>query len=231
MPAPRTHSPVALGPFRVLVRELPTHKELSVDGAFVASVLAGLPMRDALGHPVDDPDAGAGVLDVELTAEGTHCFASGTMRGHVVVACGRCVSPARIDIDETVFVTFMPPGEMPAEPDADPEPEPGSPGSRKPAKGKGKGKDREAESTTVDEDELGLDPGALDVFPYDGEVVDLEPLIREHFVLAVPYAPLCKDDCKGLCPQCGIDRNAETCVCEPLPDPRFAALKGLKLPS
>ena len=70
----------------------------------------------------------------------------------------------------------------------------------------------------------------LDLFPYDGDAIDLEPLFREQFVLAVPFAPLCREDCKGLCPQCGIDRNTGTCSCEPPIDPRLAALKGLKLP-
>ena len=39
----------------------------------------------------------------------------------------------------------------------------------------------------------------LDLFPFDGDKIDLEPLFREQFVLAIPYAPLCREDCKGLC--------------------------------
>ena len=58
-----------------------------------------------------------------------------------------------------------------------------------------------------------------------------EPLLREQFVLAVPYAPLCSETCKGLCPQCGIDLNSHTCACQKPIDPRLAALKGLKLPT
>lgn len=73
--------------------------------------------------------------------------------------------------------------------------------------------------------------GELDVFPFDGERIDLEPLFREQFVLAVPYAPLCREECQGLCSQCGIDKNTGTCACERPIDPRLAALKGLKLPS
>jgi len=84
-----------------------------------------------------------------------------------------------------------------------------------------------------EEEEEGVEVRAedLDVFPFDGETVDLEPLLREQFVLAVPFAPLCREDCKGLCPQCGIDLNTGTCSCEKPVDPRLAALKGLKLPS
>ncbi len=82
---------------------------------------------------------------------------------------------------------------------------------------------------SVEDVELGEND--LDVYPFDGETVDLEPLIREQFVLAVPFAPLCREDCLGLCPQCGADRNHAPCVCEKPVDPRFAALQGLKLPS
>ncbi len=86
-----------------------------------------------------------------------------------------------------------------------------------------------------DDDEAGEDgaevaDGDIDTFPFDGETLDLEPLLREQFVLAIPYSPLCREDCKGLCPQCGIDRNTGTCACEKPIDPRLAALKGLKLP-
>jgi uncharacterized protein len=87
-----------------------------------------------------------------------------------------------------------------------------------------------------EDDGEGAEVGAddLDVFAFDGERVDLEPLFREELVLAVPYAPLCKEDCKGLCSQCGADLNSGACGCRPPIDPRLAALtklKGLKLPS
>ena len=66
---------------------------------------------------------------------------------------------------------------------------------------------------------------------FDGKVIDLEPLVREQVLLALPMSAVCREDCKGLCPQCGIDRNSGTCSCEKPIDPRLAALKGLKLPS
>jgi uncharacterized metal-binding protein YceD (DUF177 family) len=190
-------------PFTVLVRDLPVHRRFEVPATLVSDWLKGLPMRDALGAPEGDPEAGEGVADLDLYADGTHAFAAGTFKGHLTVACSRCVGPVKLNLDETLRVTFMPPGEMPAEDEAEPASE---------------------EGPEVSE-------GDLDVFPYDGEKIDLEPLFREQFVLAVPYAPLCREDCKGLCPQCGIDRNTGTCNCEKPIDPRLAALKGLKLPS
>jgi len=193
--------------FKVPVRDLPAHRTVEVGSDYVAKVLAGLPMREALGG---EADGGHGTLDVELYADDTNAYASGTMRGEVVVACSRCVGPARIAIDEPVRITFMPAAEL-----------------------AGAAEEQAVEGTSGQEGEEGVELADqdLDLFPYDGETVDLEPLIREHLVLAVPYAPLCREDCKGLCPQCGIDRNVETCACEKPGDPRFAALKGLKLPS
>jgi uncharacterized protein len=158
-------------------------------------------VRDALGAPEPDPEAGAGVAELDLYTEGNHAFASGTFVGHLVVACSRCIDPMKITIDEHLLVTFMPIAEMPSD-----EVEDGEEGAE-------------------------VDAEDLDVFPFDGEVVDLEPLIREQFVLAIPYAPICAEDCKGLCPQCGINRNTATCTCEPPIDPRLAALKGLRIPS
>jgi len=190
-------------PYKVLVRELPVHRKFEVPSTTVSEWLKGLPMRDALGAPDPDPNAGHGAADLDLYADGTHAFASGTFKGYLTVACSRCVGPVRIDLDEKLLVTFMPPGEMPSE-DAEAA--------------------EDAEGPEVREEDL-------DVFPFDGERIDLEPLFREQFVLAVPFAPLCREDCKGLCPQCGTDLNSGTCSCEKPIDPRLAALKGLKLPS
>jgi uncharacterized protein len=62
----------------------------------------------------------------------------------------------------------------------------------------------------------------------DGEI-DLEPCARDALLLSVPFAPLCKEDCQGLCPRCGGDRNVGECVCGPEVDERWAALSSLKL--
>jgi len=45
----------------------------------------------------------------------------------------------------------------------------------------------------------------------DDETIDLEPAVRDALVLALPLNPLCKDECKGLCPECGADRNTTDC--------------------
>jgi uncharacterized protein len=55
--------------------------------------------------------------------------------------------------------------------------------------------------------------------------VDLRPALREQWLLAVPGFTLCRDDCKGLCPRCGVDLNLGLCDCTPVADPRWAALR------
>jgi uncharacterized protein len=58
--------------------------------------------------------------------------------------------------------------------------------------------------------------------------VNLGEAIREYALIELPMRPLCTPDCKGLCPQCGIDRNTETCDCDTdIVDDRLAALKAL----
>jgi len=217
-------------PYQVLVRELPTHRTFEVPPALVGEWVKGLPMRDALGAPDGDPQAGHGVADLELYADGAHAFANGTFHGELMVACSRCVNPVTLVIDEQLRVTFMPRHEIPVDDDAD-DARADTKGARAAKGGKGKpaAKDGKDGADADDGPEVAVED--LDLFPFDGEHIDLEPLFREQFVLAIPYAPLCSETCKGLCQQCGIDRNSATCSCEPPIDPRLAALKGLKIPS
>ena len=79
-----------------------------------------------------------------------------------------------------------------------------------------------AEEGLDDED----DPS--DAYPFDpGErSLDLRPAVREEWLLAVPAFPLCREDCKGLCPRCGADLNAGACACPPESDSRWAALQA-----
>lgn len=69
-----------------------------------------------------------------------------------------------------------------------------------------------------------------ETYPLEGEEIDLELPVRDTVLLDLPATPLCREDCAGLCPTCGIDRNEATCNCDPNPpDPRWDALRELKL--
>ncbi len=65
------------------------------------------------------------------------------------------------------------------------------------------------------------------ILPEDGKI-DLAPIVREEMFVAIPINPLCKPDCKGLCPVCGNNLNETTCHHEEeTTDPRLSALKSL----
>src|SRR5574344_1595440 len=67
-----------------------------------------------------------------------------------------------------------------------------------------------------------------DALVYEGDLVDVAAALRESLVLAEPLQVLCKEDCKGLCPVCGANRNLHPCTCDTTRlDPRFSALKEL----
>jgi uncharacterized protein len=65
------------------------------------------------------------------------------------------------------------------------------------------------------------------IMPETG-VIDLAPVLREYILLEIPISPLCRLDCKGLCPICGNNLNESTCTHEDdSGDPRLASLKSL----
>lgn len=78
-----------------------------------------------------------------------------------------------------------------------------------------------SETAELTEDELS-------VSVFDGEAIDVDEIVKEQILLAVPTRTLCRPDCKGICPECGIDKNTGDCACETKEvDPRWAALRNL----
>jgi uncharacterized protein len=85
--------------------------------------------------------------------------------------------------------------------------------------------DTEYESSAAAE----LTEDEMSVAVFDGEGIDVDEMVKEQVLLAVPSRMLCREDCKGICPECGVDRNTGTCNCVTDDiDPRWAALKNLK---
>jgi uncharacterized protein len=81
-----------------------------------------------------------------------------------------------------------------------------------------------------DADAPAADEEGPDLAVYDDEAIDLEETLREELLVALPYAPLCAESCKGLCPNCGKDLNEGPCGCPELPrDERLAALRNVKI--
>lgn len=88
---------------------------------------------------------------------------------------------------------------------------------------------RGTEIAAADEDDGDL-VAAPEVVHYDDETIDLAETLREELLLALPLAPLCREDCKGLCARCGKELNAGPCDCPEEPrDDRWSALRNVKL--
>lgn len=78
----------------------------------------------------------------------------------------------------------------------------------------------------ADDDEGFQDP-SLGAMWESGFMLNLTELLRQSLVLSMVSEPLCREDCLGICPQCGANRNEASCDCEPPLDSPFAALAGL----
>jgi uncharacterized protein len=77
--------------------------------------------------------------------------------------------------------------------------------------------------------ELSVTGAEAEVGYYEGDGLLLEDVLREQTLLAVPLKVLCREDCKGLCPTCGKNRNVELCACaDATGDPRWEALKDIR---
>ncbi|MBW2145520.1 MAG: DUF177 domain-containing protein [Deltaproteobacteria bacterium] len=78
-------------------------------------------------------------------------------------------------------------------------------------------------------EELELSADDLDTSYYSGDTLDLNPIIWDELILEIPFIPLCREDCRGLCPMCGANLNEGECLCSPPPaDSRWEALRQLK---
>ncbi len=163
----------------------------------------------AFGSAAADPDdfrvADPVHLALDVVKKADRVAMKGRIKAALEVPCSRCLEPFRVDVDAPVDLTFYPATDPIA--------------TAKPARTSPKSDDDDGDE--VREDDLG-------VSFYAGDFIDLEQIMSEQFYLALPMKPLCTDDCKGLCPVCGINRNRETCSCASTwVDPRFDALRNL----
>ena len=157
-------------------------------------------MRAALERPTNDERIGTAASSVELYEGSPGVFVRGSLSGHLEIACSRCVEAVSVDIQEDIAVSYLPASEVP---------------------------DDESEDDEVSADASTED---VDLYPYEGEQIDLTRLFVERLILSIPFAPLCSDACKGLCSVCGANLNSGECGCDRhVGDPRLAALRDIKL--
>lgn len=88
--------------------------------------------------------------------------------------------------------------------------------------------------TAIDEEEVEaeveLDADELGLIYYRDEALELLQPLEEQVIMALPISPICRQECRGLCPECGCNLNEQTCTCEKkLFNSKFSALAKLKL--
>lgn len=137
-------------------------------------------------------------LDLRLESVVEGVLVTATVRTTVAGECVRCLDPVERPFETDLQELYAYPGE-------------GHDGQRE------RGGDRDQDQ--LDElEELVLVAGLL----------DLEPVVRDAVVLALPLAPLCREDCPGLCPQCGARLESDPGHGHEELDPRWAALHRLR---
>jgi uncharacterized protein len=79
-------------------------------------------------------------------------------------------------------------------------------------------------------EDLELKPEELEISYYQGDFIDLAPIICEQILLQIPMKVICREECRGLCQYCGANLNVSSCNCpSDFVDSRMTALKSLKI--
>jgi len=82
----------------------------------------------------------------------------------------------------------------------------------------------------ADDDEVEISAEEMGLILITDDQIDLRDAVQQEVVMALPLRPLCAEDCKGLCPQCGVNMNTEHCGCKDNNfNIKFAALKDFKV--
>jgi uncharacterized protein len=139
---------------------------------------------------------------IRIHRMGGDLYLEGAVHGALELTCGRCLNRYREPIRERFRLVLEPAG------------------SRVPADPEGAAALARDGVFLSDELESGW---------FRGSEIDLGSFFQEVIALAFPVQPVCREDCQGLCPRCGADRNAESCDCsEERTDSPFAALQVLR---
>lgn len=140
---------------------------------------------------------------IQARPAGDHIVVTGRIKTAVEEVCGRCLEPFETAVEVDFSAT------------ARADDVPALPASRT---------DSHAETELAAEE--------MDFIPCAGSILDLENEIAQQIIMALPFAPLCDDACKGLCPHCGVNRNHAPCACHTDSENNpFAVLKTLHLPN
>jgi len=172
--------------------------------------LVGEATAEELGLTEDDTVVvGPLAVSLELTNVEGLVAVTGVLEGMIVRECVRCLKEYEDTLAFSVRAAFIP--------------EPKS-ATRHP-----KRVDLRKAHTKIVEVEQEEEPD--DQYQYQGNQLELAPMLREHVILSAPMQPLCSDDCLGLCARCGKNLNEGPCQCaeeRPIPTVRVVQVTNRK---
>ena len=158
--------------------------------------LVGETTAEELGLTEDDAVVlGPLAVSLDLTNVEGLVAVTGVLEGTIVRECVRCLKEYEDPLAFSVRAAFIP----------EPKSAPRHP----------KRVDSRKASAKVVEGEQEEEPD--DQYQYQGNQLELAPMLREHVILSAPMRPLCSDDCLGLCARCGKNLNEGPCQCAPEP--------------
>jgi uncharacterized protein len=190
-------------------------EEIDEDGLDLDERVSERVLSEALGqegHDTGFRTDGPASLKVSLRKVSGSVLLDGELQAHVTAPCKRCVTDVAIDLPVRFSLNLVP---KPA-------------ASRDDEDGEGAGAEDARNQKRDSGGSFALKDADREYF--DGRKIDLDPIVKEQVLLALPVSVLCKDECQGLCPQCGQNLNEAECGCErKVVDPRLAVLKSIKL--
>lgn len=156
----------------------------------------------AVGDVAGAPEVADLRVDLRARALAADLLLEGRLGGLVGLTCSRCLARYRAPIREQFRLVLEPAGDrVPADPEG-------------------------AEALASDGLALGDE---LETGWFRGPEIRLDRFVAELVVLSLPVQPLCREECRGICPHCGVDRNEQGCDCsEAQPRSPFSALESLR---
>jgi uncharacterized protein len=166
-----------------------------------------------------------GELDVRASRSGNDVVVHGTLKAALEVPCARCLTPVPLPIDQTLSLLFVPGKVSP--PPLDPKAAAKEAKEAKEAKAQA-GKRASKGRRHAELEEVEISAQDADTFPYDGELIVLDEVIRDELILETPIFPLCSEDCPGMSAPPGEEKADEPEPVHADIDPRLLPLLQLK---
>lgn len=142
---------------------------------------------------------------------------TGHVKARLQTECDRCLEPADFALDSDFELYYRPVADGNLEANA------GNTARR------GRRPEAASAARAVRVEEKAIDAEEAEMGFYEGDGLELNDVLREFVLLALPMQRLCSENCKGICPECGQNRNQNECSCRTTAgDNRWAALKELR---